>query len=153
MNETGTDISDTLLEQRLAGSGLRATPQRQHVYSVLLRELDHPTADQVFLRAKQAMPEISMATVYNCLDAIVKCGLVRQVNSERAATRYCPNMHEHCHFYCDECGHVYDIDFSSSEHLQGLKIPVGFQPIQIDASVRGLCRDCRDNTAASNTAI
>ena len=36
------------------------------------------------------MPEISMATVYNCLDALVKCGLVRQVNLDRGATRFLP---------------------------------------------------------------
>ena len=44
-----------------------------------------------------------MATVYNCLDALVKCGLARQVTLERGAARFCPNMREHGHFYCDSC--------------------------------------------------
>ena len=35
---------------------------------------DHPTAEEVFIRAKRGMPEISMATVYNCLDALVRSG-------------------------------------------------------------------------------
>jgi Fur family peroxide stress response transcriptional regulator len=55
------------------------------------------------------MPDISHATVYNCLDALVQCGLVRLVQLERGATRYCPNMEEHCHYYCDECGAVFDV--------------------------------------------
>ena len=55
------------------------------------------------------MPEISHATVYNTLDALVKCGLARQVQLERGATRFCPNMDEHCHYYCDECGDVFDV--------------------------------------------
>ena len=59
------------LNARLATGGFRFTPQREHVYGVLLEERDHPTAEQVFLRAKKAMPDISMATVYNCLDALV----------------------------------------------------------------------------------
>jgi Fur family transcriptional regulator, peroxide stress response regulator len=67
------------LTQRLATSGFRFTPQREHVYAVLLEKRDHPTAEEVFIRAKRTMPEISMATVYNCLEALVKCGLVRQV--------------------------------------------------------------------------
>src|SRR2546430_17219601 len=74
-------------------------------------ERDHPTAEQVFMRAKKGMPDISMATVYNCLDALVKCRLVRQVNLDRIAMRYCPNMGEHFHFYCDACGGGFGIDF------------------------------------------
>ena len=82
------------LNERLAHSGLRLTPQRQRVHDVLLEKQDHPTADQVFFRAKSDMPDISMATVYNCLDALVQCGLVKQVTLDRGATRFCPNMQE-----------------------------------------------------------
>ena len=40
------------------------------------------------MRAKKGLPDISMATVYNCLDALVKCRLVREVNLDRTARRY-----------------------------------------------------------------
>jgi Fur family transcriptional regulator, peroxide stress response regulator len=130
------------LNERLATSGFRFTPQRQHVYDVLLQKRDHPTVEEVFIRAKQGMPDISMATVYNCLDALVKCGLIRHVNLDRAATRYCPNMKEHSHFYCDECGGVFDVDFSTTSHHHDLKVPAGFKIKQFDVSIRGLCRDC-----------
>src|SRR6266478_3628430 len=133
---------DSHLNERLATSGFRFTPQRQHVYNVLLQKRDHPTVEEVFIRAKQGMPEISMATVYNCLDALVKCGLIRHVNLDRAATRYCPNMKEHCHFHCDECGTIFDVDFITGEKPDGLKLPVGFQIKHFDVSLRGLCRDC-----------
>ena len=98
------------LNELLATSGFRFTPQRQHVYEVLVEERDHPTAEQVFIRAKRGMPEISMATVYNCLDTLVRSGVARQVTVDRGATRFCPNMREHCHFYCDRCDRVFDID-------------------------------------------
>jgi Fe2+ or Zn2+ uptake regulation protein len=89
------------LTERLSTGGFRFTPQRQHVYDVVMHKRDHPTAEEIFIRTKKAMPEISHATVYNCLDALVKCGLVRQVQLERGATRFCPNMEEHCHYFCD----------------------------------------------------
>ncbi len=101
--------SNSRLSERLLTSGFRFTPQRDHVYSVLLQKRDHPTAEEVFIRAKREMPDISMATVYNCLDALVKCGVARQVTVERGASRFCPNMKEHCHFYCDTCESVFDI--------------------------------------------
>ncbi len=134
--------SDTQLNERLTARGLRPTSQREHVYSVLLEERDHPTAEQIFLRAKKSMPEISMATVYNCLDALLKCRLVKLVNLERSAMRYCPNMQEHCHFYCDDCGDVFDIAFSADDCRDDISIPKGFKLTGIDISIRGACPKC-----------
>ncbi|HEX3800603.1 MAG TPA: Fur family transcriptional regulator [Verrucomicrobiae bacterium] len=139
---------DSQFNERLATSGFRFTPQRQQVYNVLLEQRDHPTVEDVFIRAKHTMPDISMATVYNCLDALVKCGLVRHVNLERSATRYCPNMKEHCHFYCDECAGIYDVDFSADGERAGLQIPDGFKVKQTEVSLRGLCKDCAGKAQA-----
>src|SRR6266850_4612734 len=109
MNPVGNKKDNGQLGERLSASGFRFTPQRRHVYAVLSQKLDHPTAEEVFIRSKRAMPEISLATVYNCLDALVQSGLVRQVTLERGASRFCPNMKEHCHYYCDACGAVFDV--------------------------------------------
>jgi Fur family peroxide stress response transcriptional regulator len=130
---------NTPLNQCLATRGFRFTPQRQQVYEVLLERRDHPTAEEVFMRAKRAMPDISMATVYNCLDALVQCGLVRQVALERGAARFCPNMREHFHFYCDRCESVFDID---GPEKTGLQLPKGFVAERIDIAVHGHCPKC-----------
>ena len=98
------------LGERLATSGFRFTSQRRCVYDVLLQKRDHPTADEVFRRAKKAMPEISHATVYNCLETLVSCDLVRAVNFERGPTRYCPNLRPHAHFHDEQSGATHDID-------------------------------------------
>ena len=130
------------LQDRLGKGGLRVTPQREHVYTVLLGKKDHPTAEEVFIRAKKGMPEISMATVYNCLDTLAKCGLVRQVNVERAATRFCPNMEDHCHFYCDECGGVFDIKSANQSRRFQVALPPGFKASHYETSIRGVCAEC-----------
>jgi Fur family peroxide stress response transcriptional regulator len=128
------------LTEQLGATGLRLTPQRQQVYDVLLHKRDHPTAEEVFIRAKKSMPEISHATVYNCLDALVKSGLARQVNVERGATRFCPNMTEHGHFHCSACGTIYDVDLP--RELPGVNVPHGFQPAGYDVTIHGLCAQC-----------
>lgn len=106
---------------------------------MLLQKRDHPTAEEVFIRAKREIPEISMATVYNCLDALVKCGLVRQVTVERGAARFCPNMQEHCHFYCDNCERVFDIDLPARA---GVPLPKGFRAERFDVTIHGQCPAC-----------
>ena len=128
------------LTEQLGATGLRLTPQRQQVYDVLLHRRDHPTAEEVFIRSKRAMPDISMATVYNCLDALVQCGLVRLVQLERGATRYCPNMEEHCHYYCDACGTVFDVALAAGAAV-GPR-PRGFQVDHYEIAVHGLCAGC-----------
>ncbi len=134
---------DEHLSRQLTTSGFRFTPQRQHVYDVLIEERDHPTAEEVFIRAKREMPDISMATVYNCLDALVQSGMARQVNVDRGATRFCPNMREHCHFYCDSCAKVFDIDLPS-EGPDGITLPKGFKAARFEIAIHGLCAKCGD---------
>ncbi len=58
------------------------------------------------------MPTISLATVYNCLETLLECKLIRQVNFERESTRYEPNMKPHAHFYCDKSGQVVDVQLT-----------------------------------------
>ena len=135
-------VENNPLDESLATSGLRSTRQRHHVYDVLLQKRDHPTAEEVFVRTKQKMPDISLATVYNCLDTLVQCGLVRQVNLDRAPTRYCPNMQEHGHFHCDSCGRTFDIDFPSGHSPEKLRVPEGFRATRYEISIRGICLDC-----------
>ncbi|MGA2685311.1 MAG: transcriptional repressor [Verrucomicrobiota bacterium] len=139
MNAAGKK-SNSDLSERLNTGGFRFTPQRQQVYDVLLHKRDHPTAEEVFIRAKKQMPEISHATVYNCLDALVQCGLVRLVQLERGATRYCPNMEEHCHYYCDACGTVFDVALAAGAAV-GPR-PRGFQVDHYEIAVHGLCAEC-----------
>jgi len=140
MNPVENKQFERELGERLATSGFRFTSQRRCVYDVLLHKRDHPTADEVFMRAKRMMPEISHATVYNCLDALVQCGLARQVTLERGAARFCPNMEEHCHYYCDACGEVFDVTLPAAG--PAMPKPRGFKVDHYDIAVHGLCADC-----------
>ena len=126
------------LAQRLADSGLRSTPQREVVYQSLIEKRDHPTADEVFARVKAAMPNISLATVYNCLETLVTCNLVRQVNFERGPTRYCPNLRPHAHFHDETTGATHDIDLPP-EVIERVKavLPPGYRPKSVEIIFRG----------------
>jgi Fur family peroxide stress response transcriptional regulator len=130
-------------EETISHSGHRLTPQRREVYGVLIAERDHPTATEVFIRAKQKIPGISLATVYNCLETLVDCGLVKQVNVEREATRYCPNLQEHGHFVCERCGTVHDVPLAGGSKTRKIwQLPDTFTVTHSEITLRGLCPDC-----------
>jgi len=128
--------------QKLADSGLRATPQREVIYGSLLGQRDHPTADEVYARVKSEMPTISLATVYNCLETFVQRNLVRAVNFERGPTRYCPNLRPHAHFHDEAAGSTHDIDLPP-ELLEQVKaiLPQGYDASSIEISFRGKARE------------
>lgn len=126
------------LSEKLKACDVRPTPQREVVLKVILEKRDHPTADEIFARVKASLPTISLATVYNCLEALVQGGLVRQVNFERAPTRYCPNLHEHAHFHDETTGRIHDVDLPA-DFVSRLRqiLPAGFDARTIELNFRG----------------
>ncbi len=132
------------LAQRLTDSGLRTTPQREVVYNVLLKKRDHPTADEVFARVKSEMPTISLATVYNCLETLVQCDLVRAVNFERGPTRYCPNLAPHAHFHDEQTGATHDIELPPGllDRVNSV-LPAGYDAKSVEIIFRGKAKSTR----------
>ena len=132
------------LQDRAANSlpeacpSLRMTPQRQEVYRVLMGRRDHRPANEVHSRVKKRLPNISLATVYNCLETLVDHGLIRQVNFERESSRYCPNVNEHGHFHDAASGAIHDIDFKPGVNLADfLDLPPGAVIEDIEITLRG----------------
>ena len=130
-------------DETIHGRGLRMTDQRRAVYDALMGKRDHPTAVEVFMRVKGKMPSISLATVYNCLETLSDCGLVKSVNHDREPSRYCPNLNEHAHFFCTDCGSVADIPLRSKKRPHEIwDVPSDVTIEQSDVAFRGLCPKC-----------
>ncbi len=138
MVSPGQSFAPDSLAQRLSNSGLRSTAQRELVFGVLLGKRDHPTAEEVYARVRAELPTISLATVYNCLETLVQCNLVRAVNFERGPTRYCPNLQPHAHFYDEKSGETHDIDLAP-ELIEQVKqiLPDGYEASSVEIIFRG----------------
>jgi Fur family peroxide stress response transcriptional regulator len=144
-----SDTQKNSLHLALGRESLRSTRQREHVFSVLLDKRDHPTADEVYARAKRKMPSISLATVYNCLETLVECRLVKQVNFERKPSRFCPNLAEHAHFYDEGTGRVFDVDLPKGLYRELISVlPEQFKATTLELSFRGENKDSSTNECA-----
>lgn len=130
-------------EDTIHGRGLRMTEQRRAVYEALMGERNHPTAVEVFMRVKTRMPSISLATVYNCLETLSGCGLVKSVNHEREPSRYCANLAEHAHLFCTVCGAVEDIPLKAKKAPRDIwEVPADVLIEHTDVAFRGTCAKC-----------
>ena len=106
--------------------GLRCTRQREQIYSALACTEDHPTVDELFTRVRECEPGLSLATVYNTLEAFTECGLVRRIPSQAGAgpARYDADTSEHVHLTTTD-GRVVDVpDDLSSRFLEAMPAPV-----------------------------
>ncbi len=144
-------ISPASPEDHIHGLGLRMTEQRRQVYDVLMDKRDHPSAVEVFMRVKAKMPSISLATVYNCLETLTSCGLVKMVSHEREPSRYCPNLQEHAHFFCESCSGVMDIPLQAKRHAHEIwQLPKNAAVSHHEVSFRGLCPKCAETGKIPN---
>lgn len=132
------------LENALSRKGLRSTRQREQIYALIRDNKEHPTADDLFALSRSLEPSISLATVYNCLETLVSCGLIREIHSGRPPVRYERNHGEHAHFICDDCGEVFDIELSEG-FLDALKniLPTRFKAHSVQLRFQGHA-ECED---------
>jgi len=122
-------------------NGLRMTKQRKVVYDVLRSKRDHPTAQMIFERTQKELPTVSLATIYNCLEALVSHDVVKQVNVDRDPSRYCPNLAEHGHFHNKQTGDVIDINFKPDVNLaEFLDLPEGAVIEDLELNIKGFLK-------------
>ena len=104
-----TSLEPEALRQVLEGGGWRCTPQRLAVYSHLNRADRHPTAEEVYHGVKSSIPNISLATVYKALEALVATGLAAKLTAGDGSARYDARGDLHYHLRCLRSGAVQDL--------------------------------------------
>ena len=57
----------------------------------------HPTAEELYLTLRDSEPGMSLATVYNTLEALTAAGLARRLPCPRGACRYDADVRDHVH--------------------------------------------------------
>jgi Fur family peroxide stress response transcriptional regulator len=97
----------------LRAAGCRYTTQRAAIYSYLEQAHHHPTADEVYQAVRRRIPHISLATVYNALEALVESQLANKLNNGAGSARYDCGGEDHYHLRDLKTGEVRDlpIDF------------------------------------------
>jgi Fe2+ or Zn2+ uptake regulation protein len=129
----------TLLHER----GQRVTPQRLVIHRVLRQRDRHLTAEEVHEAVKHDLPGTSTPTVYATLDLLADLGLIRRVNAGSGPALYDARTETHHHVVCRRCGQVEDLDAPADfSILERAARTVGFDPMQIDVVVSGLCANC-----------
>lgn len=127
------------------------TVQRRSVAEVLSHPDIHLTADEIYRRVRESIPEIARATVYNALGELVAMGEVAEVQLAPGATRFDPNAPTlHHHLVCERCGQIHDVHPTGLQHIE---LPAeerrGFELRRVQLTFRGVCAECAGKAADS----
>ena len=133
--QSPAELTESFRERRL-----RITPQRVAVFEALHRSKDHPTAESVYQTVALGMPYISLRTVYQTLNDLTEMGEIKRLDMGSDAARFDPNVDEHHHLVCEECGLITDAYLD----VAGLDLGAldGFEPTRTKVVVMGRCERC-----------
>ena len=94
---------------------MRYSKQRELVMQTVQQLCDHPTAEEIYDKAAQECPNLSLGTVYRNLNSLVEAGRVRRVSIPGKADRFDHTLPWHSHLYCTVCGGVTDAEVDEKQ--------------------------------------
>jgi Fur family transcriptional regulator, peroxide stress response regulator len=100
----------TIFINTLSDAGLRLTPQRIAICNLLAGSQEHPTAQMIYDALHPNFPSLSLSTVYNTLDTLVRLGVVNVLGTAGdGVEHYDPDIQPHVNLACLLCHRVIDL--------------------------------------------
>ena len=121
------------------------TRQRAVILEILRSDKKHHTADEILTLAKEKLPGISRATVYNNLKALEEEQIIRRITAEGTKDRYDNAYLPHGHLFCSVCQTV--TDFFIKDFTEELEEIAGDSIDSYELKVRYICPECKNRMA------
>jgi Fe2+ or Zn2+ uptake regulation protein len=139
----------TASRKTLNKAGKRVTSQRTLIMEIIRQGKGHLDADEIYRRARERQPRLSLSTVYRNLQMLKKLGLVEELHFNENHHHYeVKPSAEHHHLVCLGCGRVIEFQYPLSDYLKKdvkKNIPEarGFHITDTEVRMSGYCVKCR----------
>ena len=124
----------------------RKSKKRDAIFEVLCSTKSHPTAEWIYTRLKDELPDLSLGTVYRNLALFKTENQAVCVATVNGQERFDGCTAPHAHFICRACGEVSDVEsppVSSPPNIEGT-----VDSYQLN--YYGTCRNCEISAIAQS---
>lgn len=136
----------SIFSAHLEKQGLRKTPERYAILEEIYRRTDHFDAEALYIHMKTQQYRVSRATVYNTLELLTSCDLVKKHQFGKNLAQYEKSYgyKQHDHLICINCNRVLEF---CDPRIQQIKDIMGdllkFRVIHHSLNLYGECQgDC-----------
>jgi len=133
--------------------GLRRTPQRDEIVSLIFSEDEHFTADELYSRLRKNNSSASRATLYRTLSLLEEANLLHEIDLGGDQKTYDPNFVDsptHNHLICIDCGKVVEFEDDNIEILNDcITRRMGFRPAKQSIRLEACCEVLRSTGVCS----
>ena len=140
-----------LTKTRLAKCGIRPSTQRLAIMHFLLTHRTHPTVEDVYQGVVPDIPTLSRTTVYNTLRMFSAHHAAQMLTIDDHRICYDGDIRPHVHFYCRECGHVYDLFDKRAPRVKQPSLMGGNLVDEAQLYYKGICKNCLEKKQSAKT--
>lgn len=128
-------------------AGLRMTSQRASILAIIRQGQGHLDADEVYRRARQKQPRLSLSTVYRTLHKLRQLGLIEELHFDEEHHHYeIKPPTEHHHLLCLSCGKVIEFKYPLARLVKKNAIEAkDFEITGSEVRMTGYCADCQES--------
>ena len=119
---------------------MRYSRQRELIKDIIKNRKDHPTADMIYLSAREIDSTISLGTVYRNLKLLADEKIIITLETEDKKIHYDGDLSRHSHFICSDCGKIIDL-FKPASTPRELE-EIGVRVMEEKCIYYGLCTEC-----------